>query len=282
MLTDAGGLPDPPQSPCRRSYRAGDGGSGRTRWGRAGIGNVGVAFRSTDSGVTWAQLDFGRPISYPSESVLTPRRARPCSWRRVAGGRGGPQVSGRGSGSFAARTAGILREPAKPISAIGGVGLAIRPDDPPILMAGGIAPGTWQGMVYRSEDGGDAWQPTSLLLDWGWVSALAIDPLAPDVVYAGTDEGLFRSTTAANLEPRQPGRVSARSASGPEPRVLRRPQHPVRGDGGRLLGRRSPVVPAPSILSTRAILPGGVYQLTIDHRAPRRGELYLPLVVRKH
>ncbi len=47
--------------------------------------------------------------------------------------------------------------------------------------------------VYRSEDGGRTWIPSSRGLDDPTVLALAMDPVTPRVLYAGTDSGAFVS-----------------------------------------------------------------------------------------
>jgi photosystem II stability/assembly factor-like uncharacterized protein len=47
--------------------------------------------------------------------------------------------------------------------------------------------------VYRSEDGGRTWIASSTGLDDATVLSLAMDPLSPQVLYAGTDSGAFVS-----------------------------------------------------------------------------------------
>ena len=64
--------------------------------------------------------------------------------------------------------------------------LALAPDDPNILYAGGL-----RG-IDKTEDGGNSWSHLSLSRD---VYALAVDPTNSDVVYAGTSYGgVFQST----------------------------------------------------------------------------------------
>jgi photosystem II stability/assembly factor-like uncharacterized protein len=62
--------------------------------------------------------------------------------------------------------------------------------DPNILYCG-----SEPGEVYKSIDGGNTWLNTSLSENFGsGVTAVEVDPTNPDVVFAGGDAGLFRST----------------------------------------------------------------------------------------
>jgi len=75
--------------------------------------------------------------------------------------------------------------------------LAIDPQTPAILYAAVVGdpwanPG-WVG-IYKSSDGGGTWSLASPLAEF---NALAIDPLTPTTVYAGSDrDGVFKSTDA--------------------------------------------------------------------------------------
>ena len=55
------------------------------------------------------------------------------------------------------------------------------------LFAAGVSGGVW-----KSDDNGTTWRPTGDGLTNIAVNALLIDPLRPDVMYAGTGEGYFR------------------------------------------------------------------------------------------
>ena len=55
----------------------------------------------------------------------------------------------------------------------------------PALAGGGIA---------RTEDGGDAWTWLQSGLASPWIASIAVDPLNRDVLYAGTANGIFKST----------------------------------------------------------------------------------------
>jgi len=64
--------------------------------------------------------------------------------------------------------------------------IVIAPSDPDRMFAGGVAGGIW-----RSPDGGASWNVADDLLLNLAVSCLAMDPSDPDVLYAGTGEGVF-------------------------------------------------------------------------------------------
>jgi len=81
--------------------------------------------------------------------------------------------------------------------------LAIDPRRPAILYAGTLNFG-----IYKSTDGGASWSPSrrGLSANLLGVSALAIDPHAPDTVFAGTGAGVFRTTDGgANWKLRNSG-----------------------------------------------------------------------------
>lgn len=64
--------------------------------------------------------------------------------------------------------------------------LLIHPTNPSILYAGGVA-----GGVFKSTTGGSFWFVLNDLLPNLAIGSLAMDPLNPDVIYAGTGEGYF-------------------------------------------------------------------------------------------
>jgi photosystem II stability/assembly factor-like uncharacterized protein len=72
---------------------------------------------------------------------------------------------------------------------IGGRTRVIRyhPTRPETLLAAGVSGGVW-----RSDDSGGTWRPIANGLSSLAVNALAIDPIEPDVMFAGTGEGYFR------------------------------------------------------------------------------------------
>jgi photosystem II stability/assembly factor-like uncharacterized protein len=69
--------------------------------------------------------------------------------------------------------------------------IAIAPSDDSVVYAGGLSYDYGNGFVVRSEDGGDGWSlPTTLEAG---VTALAVDPCNPRILYAGTHGGVYRS-----------------------------------------------------------------------------------------
>ena len=73
--------------------------------------------------------------------------------------------------------------------------IAIDPTDAHVVYLG-TGWGSFNGNgVYKSTDGGETWSPANRgMLDYG-ITALAVNPADPQVVYAGGDGGeLFKST----------------------------------------------------------------------------------------
>ncbi|MBI4247530.1 MAG: hypothetical protein HY614_10140 [Candidatus Rokubacteria bacterium] len=68
------------------------------------------------------------------------------------------------------------------------VNLVVHPREPETLYVAAFGSG-----VYKSVDGGRRWIATSRGLDDLAVLTLAIDPIAPHLIYAGTDSGVFVS-----------------------------------------------------------------------------------------
>jgi len=241
--------------------------------------NIGVVFRTDDGGASWVQLDFGHPISHPAEFAIHPTDSQTMYLATSGWERDVPGDEGIGLGIFCSGDGGdswtsIKNELGdRPVSA-----LAIRPDRPQILFAGGVDPVTWGGDVFRSTNGGNSWSPAGLPLDWAWVEDFAIDPTDPDTVYAGTGQGLFYSSDGGNSWNRSPdefGYLPIQHVS-------------IASDGERTvlyvvtLGGLPTVPPQGQPLGSAArageYVQAGVYQLTIDHRW--RPTVYLPLVSR--
>ncbi len=93
--------------------------------------------------------------------------------------------------------------------------LVIDPLTPTTLYAGTTDPGVpGGGGVFKSTDGAHTWQAmnTGLRTNLGFVRFLAIDPLTPTTLYAGTDSGVFKSTDGARtwvpIEPPNLGQLS--------------------------------------------------------------------------
>jgi len=70
--------------------------------------------------------------------------------------------------------------------------LLIHPDNPDIMWAGAVGGGVW-----KTKDGGQSWTPMADLLPSIGISAMALDPKNPDILYAGTGE-YYTSSTLGN------------------------------------------------------------------------------------
>ncbi len=86
--------------------------------------------------------------------------------------------------------------------------LVIHPRRSRIRYAGGVSGGLW-----KTEDGGQSWRPLADLLPNIAISALAMDPSDPDVLYAGTGEGHFREVVRETSLPLRG--AGTRRAAGP-------------------------------------------------------------------
>ena len=64
----------------------------------------------------------------------------------------------------------------------------IHPFQPDIMWTGGASGGVW-----KTIDGGASWQPLNDFLSSLSIGCMAMDPLDPDVIYAGTGEGFFNT-----------------------------------------------------------------------------------------
>ena len=76
--------------------------------------------------------------------------------------------------------------------------LAINPDDPQIMYAGGVS-----GGVLKTLDGGDSWEPVADELANIAVNSMAMHPEDPDILYVGTGEGYFREVIRGTWLPLQ-------------------------------------------------------------------------------
>lgn len=149
--------------------------------GSAGVAHAGFrapgVFRTTDGGGFWLPANTG----LASTEVLS---------LQVAAG-GGVAVAGTAAGVY--RSADRGQTWTQTDDALRATTLAIDPRGSSTLYAGATA-AAGRG-VFKSLDGGFEW--TLVGLSGSTVGTLAIDPVTPDVVYAGTSsEGVFRSADA--------------------------------------------------------------------------------------
>ncbi|MGH7848649.1 MAG: WD40/YVTN/BNR-like repeat-containing protein [Candidatus Binatia bacterium] len=95
--------------------------------------------------------------------------------------------------------------------------LAVHPKQPNIVFAGS------DRGLYRTDDAGATWEKISSPLDDYYTWSLAIDPVEPDVMFAGTGTptpaGIFRSTDGGKSWERRPVQVAATCSAVGVPRV---------------------------------------------------------------
>jgi photosystem II stability/assembly factor-like uncharacterized protein len=191
----------------------------------AGTSGGGV-FKSNDSGGTWSAVNTGLSSLYVLTLAIDP--SAPATLYAGTSG-GGVFKSSNGGGSWSAINVGLTAayvgalaiDPSAPATLYAGTGdrgvfkstdsggtwtainnglptpyidsLAINPAAPATLYVGASGP-----EVFKSIDSGSTWGRTGAGPNdpWGYGStyALAIDPLAPDTLYAATDYRLFKST----------------------------------------------------------------------------------------
>jgi photosystem II stability/assembly factor-like uncharacterized protein len=166
--------------------------------------------KSTNAGATWTSSGSGLGQRSVGALAIDPRNPRTLyagmQGLGVAGYRGGVFKSTDGGRSW--RRVGVK---SYSVNAI-----AIDPRSPQTVYAGlgwptnpGQADSPSDGAVLKTIDGGRSWQ--TLALTEG-VTALAIDPGNPDVLYAGTaDHGVFESSDAGgSWSPKNTGLANQR------------------------------------------------------------------------
>ena len=140
----------------------------------AGLSFGGV-FRSLDGGATWSFAGTGLNLHERVRALVVDSRAPEDLW---AGTDHGLYHSGNGGASW-------------DLSRHGGAASIVQNPVTSVLYAASY-PAYPAGPVLRSADGGSSWQ--ALAGRAAGVTTLAIDPVQPQILYAGTGTGLFRST----------------------------------------------------------------------------------------
>jgi uncharacterized repeat protein (TIGR01451 family) len=135
-------------------------------------------FRSTDSGATWRAINTGQN----GMSVNTIKIDPAISSTIYAGTDSGIFKTTNGGASWVAANTGLNQGPN--VSA-----LVIDPGATSTLYA---AVAYYYGSLFRSTDGGAHWSATGL--NDASIRALAIDDSAPSTIYAGTANGIQKST----------------------------------------------------------------------------------------
>lgn len=162
-----------------------------------GVSHTSGVFRSEDGGASWTPLR-AIPVYLVSAFVFAPANRDTL----FAGGDGGVAKTTDGGDTWE------VVYPWNP----GAASLAVDPSKPRRIFAGGAG-------VVRSDDGGRTWQPLPIAPPYPspfavYVVSLAISPSEPEIVYAATDRGVFRSvdgggTWAMASTGLAPGRVQS-------------------------------------------------------------------------
>lgn len=147
-------------------------------------------FRSRDAGVTWERVDQIQPPLI--EPLAADPRTPGAIW--AAGPAGIFHWDGAAWKRLSVPDAAVT---------VSFLSLEVDPDDPNVLWAAGTFAdfGPVSGVTYhlrllRSGDGGQTWELRETGLFGQRVNAVAIDPANSNLVLAGTDSGLFRTTNA--------------------------------------------------------------------------------------
>jgi photosystem II stability/assembly factor-like uncharacterized protein len=157
-----------------------------TLYAGVGYGDEPGVYKSTDGGETW------RAAGLPGQRILTLAVDPTTPTTLYAGVReGGVQRSDDGGETW--RAVGL---PGRSVWA-----LAIHPVEPAILYAGTDDRG--EDALFRSVDGGATWSE-SVRTGYGGITAVVIDPNAPETVYAANGE-ILRSTDGGATWSREKG-----------------------------------------------------------------------------
>ncbi len=135
-------------------------------------GTFGGIFRSHDHGATWMESSTGLLDGFVRALAIDPKEPSTL----YAGTNHGVFRSRDGGASWTSTNSGSTSVYA----------LVVDPLQPEYVFAGGFG-------LFRSADSGDSWTLYRQGLPPGQITALAIDPSRPHVLYAGTGSGVFRS-----------------------------------------------------------------------------------------
>lgn len=154
---------------------------------RVYLGAVQGVFRSDDGGFAWAWRSIGIffVLNEAGVAAVAIDPARPDVL--YAGSWYGAFKSVNGGDSWFNVNAGLI---IPPFVAPGVSAFAFDPRDTDILYAASLR-------LYRTTSGGLLWHLSSDGLPGGPIHEVVVDVVDPDVVYAGTENGVFRSSDAA-------------------------------------------------------------------------------------
>ncbi len=148
-------------------------------------------YKSTNGGSNWNQVDFDLPLRAIAIDPAEPQTlyaATEESASLSSGERKAIYKSTDGGNSWAPAVAGLT---AFQVNA-----LAVDPTNHQTLYAGTICftpEEASNGIIFKSTDSGSTWNFVSTDISYTSVYALAINPAAPQTLYAGTSNGVFRS-----------------------------------------------------------------------------------------
>jgi photosystem II stability/assembly factor-like uncharacterized protein len=178
-------------------------------------------YKSTDGGSTWSNRSPASLANYVADFLIDPNNPR-----RVFASYGVIARSQDGAENWETvlraedTVASYYYPPAYEA-------MAVAPSDTATIYAAGDTNEYQNGLFSRSEDGGATW--SSVTLELPSITALAVDPCDPRVVYAGTWSGVYRSldggatwsdaqlgyaVTALVTDPRHSSSVFAATRSG--------------------------------------------------------------------
>ncbi len=145
-------------------------------------------YRSTNSGGSWSRIsnDLTRGSGTLSVIAIAPSNS---SVIYTGSDDGGVFVSTDGGSTWTARHAGL------PQRSVGGI--AVDPNNPGTVYVG--LQGFGSGHVYRSTNYGASWTNISGNLPDTPVNFLIVNPIAPNMLIAATDTGVFVTTDGGNV-----------------------------------------------------------------------------------
>jgi len=140
----------------------------------AGTREYGV-FKSTNNGTTWDALPISTTVHTLVQAPTVPTKTL------YAGTGSGVSRSVDGGASWQDRSNGLTTRNV--------FDLAVKPGMTDTLYAA-----TFGGGVFTTTNGGASWLSASTGITDAYVRAVAVHPVTPTIVFAGTDSGAFKST----------------------------------------------------------------------------------------
>ncbi len=141
-------------------------------------------WESTDAGTSWSDLGTEVATGEWSIEVIRAIAITPADDTRLLIGKG-PELYTSSDGGTSWRVS--------PMTAFVNA-VALSPLDPDLAVAGLARTPEDEPQLVRTTDGGHTWHPADTGLPPFAVQALSWHPFDPDLVFAGTDVGLYRST----------------------------------------------------------------------------------------